>query len=54
MQITMFLDIYYTKKLGLGYFMQIKDILFICFVVTISGVVVYFITFISISNMLNL
>ena len=54
-QIAVFLNTYYTKKiLGLGYFMQMKDILPIYFVAAISATAAYFITFVDISNMLQL
>ena len=54
-QIAVFLNTYYTKKkLGLGYFMQMKDILPIFFVAVISAVIAYGITFIDISNIMQL
>lgn len=54
-QIAVFLNTYYTKKkLGLGYFMQMLDILPVYFVAAISATAAYFITLIDISNILQL
>lgn len=54
-QIAVFLNTYYTKKkLGLGYFMQMKDILPVYFVAAISALSAYCITFADISNILQL
>jgi len=54
-QIAVFLNTYYTKKkLGLSYFLQMKDILPIYFVATISAVIAYGITFIDIADILQL
>ncbi len=54
-QIAIFLNTYYTKKiLGLSYFIQMKDIIPIYFIATISALCAYIITFFSINNLLQL
>ena len=54
-QIAVFLNTYYTKKiLGLSYFLQMKDILPIYFVSTISAFFAYIITFFDINVLFQL
>ncbi len=54
-QIAVFLNTYYTKKiLGLSYFLQMRDILPIYVVATISAFMAYVVTFLNVDNLLQL